>query len=230
MLTHSGMRPSHTKTHIHTHHASWFPLPSLPFLSHLPSSVWMDRSMHTSPQLRTHPCSYIRAMQRLTNQIIIVTGHTLWEDRGQWSSVANQWTDAGMNLDRGHGDTHGSVWVLVWSVCTRRPPVLQVLNFLSQAASLGLQLCGLLSPLVLCDFVKCPNHTFHWTLSPTNDASVLNVLQDYCHPRTAVVRAGTTLLWTPGFMNKRWIFLDSTGVYFSSLGLKIQLQVCFEMK
>lgn len=86
----------------HTHSASWF---SLPFLPRLPSGTWMDRSVHTSPQLQTHPCCYIRAMQRLTNQIIIVTGHTLREDRGQWSSMANQWTDAGMNLDRGHGGT-----------------------------------------------------------------------------------------------------------------------------
>lgn len=60
-------------------------------LPHLRSSAWMDWSVvHRSPQLQIHPCCYIRAMQRLTNQIIIATGHTLKEDRGQWSDMANQ--------------------------------------------------------------------------------------------------------------------------------------------
>lgn len=67
-----------------THGASWFPFPSSPSSPvHRAVRGWMDWSAHTSLQLQTHPCCYIRAMQRLTNQIIIATGHTLTEDRGQ---------------------------------------------------------------------------------------------------------------------------------------------------
>lgn len=67
----------------HTHGASWSPALLLFFLPRLLISIRTDRSVHTSPQHQTHPCCYVRAMQRLTNQIIIATGHTLTEDRGQ---------------------------------------------------------------------------------------------------------------------------------------------------
>lgn len=81
----------------HAQSASWFPLPFPPPFT----APYMDGlDVHTSPQLQTHPWCYIRAMQRFTNQIIIATGHTLREDRGQWSNMANQRTDACINLDR----------------------------------------------------------------------------------------------------------------------------------
>lgn len=53
---------------------------------------------------------------------------------------------------------------------------------------------GLLSSHVRLNFV------------PTNAASGLDVLQDYSHPRTAVVGAGTSELWTLGFRDEKWIF------------------------
>lgn len=75
--------------------------PSILLLLLLPLLQSSTRSVHTSPQHQNHPCCYVRAMQGLTNQIIIATGHTLREDRGQWSNMANEWTDAGSSLDRG---------------------------------------------------------------------------------------------------------------------------------
>lgn len=53
---------------------------------------------------------------------------------------------------------------------------------------------GLLSSHVRLNFV------------PANAASGLDVLQDYSDPRTAVVGAGTSELWTPGFRNEKLIF------------------------
>lgn len=88
----------HTSTHTRTLKQCQLVCPPLP---PLPSPVywavygWMDGSVHTSPLLQTHPCCYIRALQRLTNQIIIATGHRLGEARGQWSNMAKRWTDAG---------------------------------------------------------------------------------------------------------------------------------------
>ena len=101
MFTNSCMLSSHKHTHTHTHtpsnSASWFALPFLPFLPPVYRAAygWMDGSVHTSPLPQTHPCCYIRAMQRLTNQIIIATGHTLGKARVQWSNMAKRWTDAG---------------------------------------------------------------------------------------------------------------------------------------
>lgn len=72
-----------THRHMHTHAQrapAGFPSPSSPIFS---SSTQTDGSVHTSPQPQTHPRCYIRATLRLTNQITIVTGHTLRDDRGQ---------------------------------------------------------------------------------------------------------------------------------------------------
>lgn len=78
----------------------------------------------------------------------------------------------------------------------------------------------LFAVVMACSSWFCKTSHPHILLNfvPTNAALGLNVLQDYDHPRTAVVGAGTSWLWTPGFKNKKWIFLDSTRAQFYSLG------------
>lgn len=114
-----------THRHMHSHARTerapaGFLSPSSPIFS---SSTQMDGSVHTFHQPQTHLHCYVRAMLRLTNQITIVTGHTLRDNRGQWSSAANRWTDAGMNLGRGRGGTPSAPRSVFGARLIRRPMV-----------------------------------------------------------------------------------------------------------
>lgn len=150
MLTNSCMLSS--RKHAHTNPQTvpaGLPSPSSPSAP-VDRAVcgWMDGSVHTSPLLPTHPCCYIRAVQRLTNQIIIATGHTLGEARGQWSNMAKRWTDAG----------RGNIGTPVLSGCWSSQSALESSDLSGQFRA---------HPLLVCGVFLCHNQCYTFNCCPS---------------------------------------------------------------